>query len=59
MKVGDLVADTRCKNLDKPFDWLGIILNFYIEGDPVVQWFMEGKVLQESQAEFRKDVYIL
>jgi len=59
VKVGDLVADTKCKNLDNPFDWLGVILSFDIDDDPVVQWLLNGEPLLESQAEFRKDVYVL
>jgi hypothetical protein len=59
MKVGDLVADTKCKTQVLPFIWLGIILKFDIDGDPVIKWFLDGEPLPTTQAEFRKDVYVL
>ena len=59
MKVGDLVRDRQTKALDCHNDWLGIVIAFDIDQDPVVQWFLQGEPLPTTQAEFRKDVYAL
>jgi len=59
VKIGDLVRDMQTKALDCHKDWLGLVLSFDRDQDPVIQWFLVGQPLPEPQAEFKKDVYII
>ena len=59
MQVGDLVRDRQTRALKCHNDWLGLIITFDIDQDPVVQWFLLGKAIPRIQSEFRKDVYII
>lgn len=63
MQIGDLVIDNaRSLHGDPPWPadgWLGIILEFDFDGDPLVQWFEKGELLGEALHEFKNTVKLL
>ena len=56
MKVGDLVKHTEL--LVDLEDWLGIIIRFDEDDDPVVRWFEKG-IERGIEPEFRSQVKVI
>jgi|TARA_B100000287_G_scaffold419758_1_gene458344 hypothetical protein len=65
MKKGDLVkhAETMLnahpKITKRLGAWLGIIVEFDEDGDPVVQWFENGEFLGPADAEFKNTIEVI
>lgn len=59
MKVGDLVKANSRWIEPALRGWLGIVLEFDDDDDPVVQWFEDGELMSEPVAEYRTAVKIL
>ena len=61
MKIGDLVkhsekTQTIALHLNS---WLGIILDFDEDNDPVVQWYDGGLQCYPAGAEYRSEVQVI
>ena len=59
MKPGDLVKHAEGKFHGALYleSWIGIVLGFDEDNDPIIQWFLAGSAICR-EAEYRKDIKV-
>jgi len=61
VKVGDLVKHAEGEVHTAPYldSWLGIVLGFDEDDDPIIQWFEDGSQPYPASPELRSEVKVI